>query len=327
MQYRTFGRSDWKVSEIGFGGWQLGGTWGKVDDKESIQTLLYAFEKGVNFVDTAIAYGNGRSESVVGKALQQWGKDKIYVATKVLPIMTPMTKLDVDQQPAMRGRYPAWYLRQMVEGCLKRLQVERLDLLQLHLWIEKGTTELDWLETLNALRLEGKIDRIGVSLPDIRSKQGIALARFGLVDAIQVLYNIFEQEPALELLPTGAQNRVSFIARVPLDSGALSGRWTQKTYQQWTENDKRHSMYRGSRFQETLKRVEAVKTVCKPYYEDLAEAAIRFVLHQAAISIVIPGMRNKEEVALNLSYSDGKQFPDELEKALKDHHWKHEFYH
>ena len=327
MQYRTFGRTGWTVSEIGFGGWQLGGTWGGIDDKESVQTLLYAFEKGINFVDTAIAYGSGRSESVVGTALKAWGKEKVYVATKVTPLMPTMTILDVDQKPSMKGRYPDWYLRQMVEGSLKRLQVERIDLLQLHLWLEKGTTQLDWLETLNALRLEGKIDRIGVSLPDIRPQQGVALAKFGLVDSIQVLYNIFEQEPALELFPTGAQSNIAFLARVPFDSGALTGTWTSKTYQQWATTDKRHLMYRGARFKETLNRVEAIKKVCVPYYENLAKAAIRFVLHQSAVSIVIPGMRNKKEVELNLAISDGRAFPEELANELKAHHWKHEFYH
>lgn len=134
----------------------MGGTWGKVYDKESIDTLLYAFDKGINFVDTAVAYGKGRSEEVIGKALKKWSGNEIYLATKVTPLKPDMTSLDIDKNPSIKGRYPDWYIRQMVEGSLKRLGVERLDLLQLHLWFEHGVTELEWLETLNALRIEGE---------------------------------------------------------------------------------------------------------------------------------------------------------------------------
>ena len=129
MKYITFGKTDWKVSEIGFGGWQLGGTWGKVDDSESIETLLYAFENGINFVDTAVAYGAGHSEKIIGEVLKQWNDNKIYVATKVTPLMPEMTTLDLDGKSSIKGRYPDWYIREIVEGSLKRLSVEQLDLL------------------------------------------------------------------------------------------------------------------------------------------------------------------------------------------------------
>lgn len=327
MQFRTFGRTGWNVSEIGFGAWQLGGTWGKVDEKNSINTLLYAFEKGINFVDTAIAYGHGRSELVIGKALKQWSADKIYVATKITPLMPEMTHLDVDSNPQMKGRYPEWYVRQMVEGSLKRLGLERIDLLQLHLWIERGTTELDWLEVLNTLRNEGKVDKIGVSLADIRPKQGVSLAKFALVDSIQVLFNLFEQEPAEELFPQGQASGLAFISRVPFDSGSLTGTWDKDTYSSWSKDDKRYMMYRGRRFIETLHKVERIKSICQSHYPNLAEAAMRYVLHQPAVKVVIPGMRNKTEVDMNVAYSDGNKFPDELIPKLKSHCWKHEFYH
>ena len=323
MLYRAFGRTDWRVSEIGFGGWQLGGTWGDVDDRESIRTLLYAFEKGINIVDTAVLYGPYRSEIVVGKALKQWTNNKIYVATKIPPVVSP----DADDEAAsMRGRYPDWHLRDQVEGSLRRLQTERIDLLQLHAWIPRGTVELDWLETLNDLRLQGKIDQIGISLRDIRPAQGIGVAQLGLVTSIQVMFNIFEQEPMVELFPAGQQSGTAFIARVPFDSGALTGAWDEDTYSQWTKDDKRHLMYRDDRFRETLARIRAVKAICEPYYESLAEAAMRFCLHHPAVNIVIPGMRNKREVEMNATYSNGDPFPDELAEALRPQAWKHEFY-
>lgn len=326
MQYRTFGKTDWKVSEIGFGGWQLGGTWGKVNDNESIETLLYAFENGINFVDTAVAYGAGRSEQVIGEALKQWSNNKIYIATKVTPLIPEMTSLDLDGNPSIKGRYPDWYIREIVEGSLKRLGVEQLDLLQLHLWLEDGITELEWLETLNALRLEGKIDKIGVSLADIRPKQGLPLAKLGLVDSIQVMFNIFEQEPADELFPECAKTNTGIIVRVPLDSGSLTGSWDETTYFKWKEDDKRHFMYRDGRFKETLDRINIIKKICKPYYSNLAEAALRFALYPNEVGVVIPGMRNKHEVDLNLAISDGKGFSSELVECLKPHRWKHGFY-
>ena len=326
MQYRTFGRTGWKVSEIGFGAWQIGGTWGKVDDNESIETLLYAFENGINFVDTAVAYGAGHSEKVIGNALKQWNDQKIYVTTKVTPLMPSMTTLNLDGNPSIKGRYPDWYIRQIVEGSLKRLGVECIDLLQLHLWLEDGIYELEWLETLNALRLEGKIEKIGVSLADISPKDGISLAKFGLVDSIQVIFNIFEQEPVDVLFPESLKTRTGIIARVPLDSGALSGTWNESTYSQWKEADKRYQMYRGNRFKETLERIDAIKEICQPYYTNMAEAALRYALYPREVGIIIPGMSDKQEVDLNIAISDGQNFPSELVDKLYPHRWKHDFY-
>src|SRR3989338_2244713 len=178
MQYRRFGRTGWQVSEIAFGAWQLGGDWGAVDDDASIRTLHHAFDRGVNLVDTAHIYGNGHSEEVIGRALRQWSGHKIYVATKAQPVEWPAPD---DEAPQMRGRYPAWYLRKMVDSALRRLQVDRIDLFQLHSWMASGLYELDWLETLNALRVEGKIDQIGVSIRDYRPADGVDLARLGVV--------------------------------------------------------------------------------------------------------------------------------------------------
>ncbi len=324
MEYRKFGKTGWDVSEIGFGGWQLGGTWGNVDDSESIETLLYAFEQGINFVDTAMLYGAGRSETVIGKALKQWTGNDIYVATKVPPSVWNQQE---DINAPMRGRYNAVYMRQEVEAALKRLDVECIDLLQLHGWYHRGAYELDWLESLNELKLEGKVRHIGVSLHDSRPDQGLAVAKLGLVDSIQVLYNVFEQEPADELFGAAEATDTAIIARVPLDSGALTGSWNADTIKDWAEDDKRFQMYsKGDNFAKTLERIEAVKAETSPHYENLAEAALRFALSNKAVSAVIPGMRNKHEVDLNTVHSDGKEFPAELAEALKKHAWKHHFY-
>lgn len=323
MRYRRFGRTGWQISEIGFGAWQLGGQWGAQDDAESVRVLHYAFEKGVNFVDTAELYGAGHSETVIGRALKEWRGPKIYVATKAQPIRWPDAD---DDHPQMRGRFPEWYLRENVEASLKRLGVERIDLFQLHSWMPDGLRALDWLETLNTLRLEGKIDKIGVSLRDYRPDEGVNLARFGLVEAQQVVFNLFEQRPAARLFPAGVAAGTAFIARVPLDSGSLTGAWTKDSYAGWEPGSQPHQMFRGERFAETLKRVEALKDLCAPYYRTLAEAAVRFVLSRPEVSTLIPGMRTKAEVDMNIAYCDGAPFPEALAAALPAHGWVRNYY-
>jgi len=323
VRYRAFGRTGWRVSEIGFGGWQLGGQWGKQDDGASVATLLHAFERGINFVDTAELYGSGHSETVIGRALREWTGGKIYVATKAQPIRWPDPD---DDAPHMRGRFPQWYLRDNIEKSLTRLGVERIDLYQLHSWMPDGLLSLDWLETLNALRLEGKIDRIGVSLRDYRPGEGVDLARFGLVESQQVVFNLFEQRPAERLFPAGAITGTAFIGRVPLDSGALTGAWTTDTYASWESGSQPHQMFRGERFAETLARVEALKKECAPYYPTLVEAALRYVLSQPGLSTVIPGMRSPAEVDRNIGYSDGAPFPDALAARLPAHGWVRNYY-
>jgi aryl-alcohol dehydrogenase-like predicted oxidoreductase len=323
VKYRQFGATGWLVSEISFGGWQLGGQWGKVDDEASVRSLLHAFERGVNLVDTAELYGAGHSEEVVGAALKQWSGDKVYVATKIQPVVWPAPE---DDDPPMRGRYPAWYLRQGVDLALKRLGVERLDLLQLHGWFKDGIRNLDWLETLNALRQEGKIDKIGVSIRDYRPDEGVDLARFRLVDSLQVVFNMFEQRPADRLFPAGALNGTAFVARVPFDSGSLIGHWTPDTYRSWPEDSVPAWLFRGERFQQTLERVDALKKLCAPYYPTLAEAAMRYTLSDPHVSTVIPGMLTADEIDMNVAYSDGQPFPPELKDQLAAHGWPRNFY-
>lgn len=322
MQYRQFGRTGWQVSEIAFGAWQLGGDWGVVDDEASIRTLHHAWGRGVNLVDTAYIYGNGHSEEVIGRALRQWSGHKIFVATKAQPVEWPEPD---DEAPQMRGRYPAWYLRRMVDNALRRLQVERIDLFQLHSWMASGLYELDWLETLNALRVEGKIDQIGVSIRDYRPADGVDLARLGLVASQQVVLNLFEQRPAGDLFQAGASTQ-GFIARVPLDSGSLVGHWDENTYASFAQGSVPAQLFRGDRFAETLTRVRALKALCAPYYPTLAEAAMRYVLSCPELSCVIPGMLNPEQVDMNVIYSDGAPFPAELKAALAAHVWPRNFY-
>lgn len=323
MHYRTFGRTGWQVSEIAFGGWQLGGDWGAVDDDASIRTLHHAFDRGINFVDTAELYGAGHSEEVIGRALQQWSGDRIYVATKVQPTVWPNPDED---DPQMRGRYPRWHLRNAVDQALRRLQVERLDVLQLHGWLASGVRELDWLETLNELIIEGKIGYAGVSIRDYRPDEGVDIARLGLVASIQVVFNLFEQRPAHELFPAGDATGTAMIARVPFDSGSLVGHWTEDTYATWEPGSVPHTLFRGDRFADTLRRTNELKAICAPYYPTLAEAAMRYTLSSPEVKTVIPGMRTTANVDKNVAYSDGQEFPKELLKKIAPHNWPRNYY-
>lgn len=327
MNYRTFGRTGWKVSEIGFGGWQLGGTFGEVDDNESIRVLLHAFDRGVNFVDTAQMYGKGRSEEVIGKALKEHRGHHVYVATKVQPTSWP--KPDEDD-PDFEGRYPAAYLREQCEASLRRLGVEAIDLYQLHGWFPSGIRETEWYDTLLGLQREGKIREIGVSIRDYRPENGVELAQSRKVASQQVVYNIFEQRPKDLLFPACRENGVAVIARVPFDEGSLIGNWTPDTYKEWKDGDVRKFYFRGERFEETRLKVEELKAevarVTGGKYRTLAEVALRFCLSSDEVSVVIPGMKTREEVDMNVAVSDGQPLEPELIEALKAFNWPRNYH-
>jgi len=324
MKYRGLGRTGWKVSQIGIGTWQLGGTWGDVSDHESIRTLHHAWEQGINFIDTAAAYGQGRSEGVIGQALKQWkGGDKLYVATKVTP---PVWNEPIPSDQDFRGRFPKGYIRKSTEESLKRLNIECIDLMQLHTWLPKGAVQLDWLEELLELKLEGKIDRIGVSLRDLSPHEGVEVAHLGLVDSIQVVLNLFEQEPERALLPATEVSDTGVIARVPLDSGALTHTWCSKTWGSWSPADKRKQMYSREHFDETIQRVDGLNDLAQSYGMSLVEMAFRYCLSQKSVCTIIPGMRNIDEVNLNIPYADASPLPDELLKKLAGYVWRHSFY-
>jgi aryl-alcohol dehydrogenase-like predicted oxidoreductase len=323
VQRRPFGRTGWDISEVAFGAWQLGGQWGPVDDDASVRALLDAYERGINFVDTAEMYGSGHSEEVVGRSLRDWTGARVYVATKVQPIHWPDP---AESDPDIAAAYPAAYLRSSVEASLRRLGVDRLDLIQLHCWMPGGVHDQGWLTTLQAMREEGKIDRIGVSLRDHRADEGVAIAQSGLVDSIQVIYNIFDQSPEQGLLAAAAASQTAIIVRVALDSGSLSGAWTPASYDEWAPGSVLSTLFRGERFGQTLERVARIREVTDPFYESLDEAAIRFVLDAKEVSTVIIGMTSPERIERNLSFSDGGGLAPGLRDRLAGFEWKRNFY-
>jgi len=323
MFRRKFGRSDWEVSEVSFGAWQLGGQWGPVDDNESLQALRTSYESGVNFVDTAQMYGLGHSEKIVGQSLKQWSGEQIKVATKAQPVQWPSAD---EGDPNFADLYPRKYLIQQVEDSLRRLDVECIDVFQLHCFAPDGMRNQEWLEVLSEMRDAGKIDMIGVSIRDYRPEDGVELAKSGLVDSIQVIYNIFEQQPEVDLFPAASQGGTAIIARVALDSGSLSGAWTKDSYSRWPEGSVLNTMFRNERFLETLNRVDEIKQITSPYYSNLAEAAVRFVLDRPEVSTAILGMSNSKRIRENVSFSDNKKMDPELRSKLAGMQWRRNYY-
>lgn len=323
MLTRPFGRTGWQVSALTFGAWQLGGTWGALEGDAGRDALLAAIDGGINLVDTAAAYGRGRSEEIVGRALALRRGAGVRVATKVLPLGRAATSGPIS---SIRGQYPPDHLRASVEGSLRRLGVDRIDLLQLHLWMPDGTEILDWLPALLDLQVQGKVGWIGVSLPDIRPETGVALALTQLVTSIQVMFNLFEQAPRQRLFPAGRGTQTAFIARVPFDSGALTGTWTAATRDGWAEGDKRRQMYTPDRMAETLARVAALRADLADHYPDMATAALQFCLSEPAVSTIACGMRSVAEVTANLAALAAPAMPADLAARLARHHWPHDFY-
>lgn len=322
MNYRKLGKTGYEISDIGFGAWAIGGSWGPQDDNESLKALHEALDKGVNFIDTAQVYGDGHSERLIGKVLKE-RSERIYVATKAAPQMPgswPPSPYDVWDE-----RYGEAYLRKNVEERLTNLGVECLDLLQLHTWSRAWNRDPQPFAVLRKLKEEGKIAAIGVSTPEQDQNSVIDLIRGGWVDTVQVIYNIFEQEPAAELLPVALENDVGIIVRVALEEGALSGKFTKDTTFQ--DGDFRQDYFGGDRMERVAKRVEGIRKSCEGLDCSLADAAFRFALDHPAVSTVIAGMRNADQVRMNTGVSDLPPLPKEVTEELRGHRWLKQFWH
>lgn len=327
MKYRIFGSTDWLVSEIGFGAWAIGGGWGPVNDKQSVQTLIEAWEQGINLVDTAQMYGKGHSETVIGEALKQWKGHHVYIATKVQPQEWPHPSED---DPDITSRYPKAYIREQCEASLQRLGVESIDLYQLHGWFPKGIVDTEWYEALIELKKEGKIREIGISLRDYRPDEGIEIAKTGRIQSEQVVYNLFEQRPVNELFPTCKEHKVAILARVPFDESALVGNWAEDTYASFPVDDLRHVYFKGERFKKTYEKVEEMKRLVQEMtggqYSSLAEVALRFCLSQPAVTCVIPGMVTRQHLLENCKVSDGIPLSEELLTAMRVFNWPRNYH-
>ena len=320
MNYRYLGRTGYKVSEIGFGAWAIGGGWGQQTDADSLAALNTAIDRGVNLIDTAAGYGNGRSERLIAEALN--GRSGgVYVATKSPPASGPWPP-----SPYCRAdvRYSEKYLRENVEERLRNLNTDCIDLLQLHSWTRAWNREPTPLAILRKMQQEGKIRAIGVSTPEHDQNCVIDLMRQGWVDAVQVIYNIFEQEPAAELLSVAQASNVGVIVRVAFDEGSLTGKWTKDT--KFEEGDFRNKFFAGDRLERSVARAEKVRETIAESGYTMAQAALKFVLAHPAVSTVIPGMRNAAQAESNCAVSDLAPMLDKLVEQLHPHQWRRSFW-
>jgi aryl-alcohol dehydrogenase-like predicted oxidoreductase len=318
MNTRIFGRLGWQVSEIGFGAWALGATgWGRQDDHDSIRALHKALDLGCNFIDTAQGYGEGHSEQIIGRVLKDRTGERVYVATKIPP--KGPGKWPPSPYDRIQDRFPENYLRERIEVSLKNLQTDCLDLLQLHTWTRAWNRNPTALEVLRTLQKEGKLRGIGISTPEPDQNSLIDLMRHGWLDAVQVIYNIFEQEAAAEFLPVAQEHQVGVIVRVAFDEGSLTGKFTEQTV--FAEGEFRNNYFAGDRLARTVRRVEKIKAAVDSAEPNLATAALKFALKPTAVSTVIPGMRNERQAELNCAVGSQAALSDELEFKLREHAW------
>ncbi|MFD7426319.1 aldo/keto reductase [Streptomyces sp. NPDC059818] len=320
MRYRELGRSGLRVSEIGYGAWGIGeSSWVGATEDESVRALHRAVDLGVNFIDTARGYGE--SERIVGRVVRERTGDDVLVATKVPPkngVWPPADGTD----PA--AAFPGEYIRTSLETSLRASGLDHFDVLQFHVWHDEWVGRGDWLETVAELKREGKIRLFGVSVNDHRPESALALVRSGAVDSVQVIYNVFDQSPADELLPACEEHGVGVIVRVALDEGGLTGRITAGTT--FPEGDWRNRYFRDDRPAQVERRVAAIVADLGIEPDAVAEHALRFVLSSPAVSTVIPGMRSVRNVERNTALSDGRPLTADQLGVLAGHRWERDFY-
>jgi aryl-alcohol dehydrogenase-like predicted oxidoreductase len=314
MRYRTFGRTGWRVGEVGYGMWGMGG-WTGSDDIQSRASLEAAIARGVNFLDTAQAYGDGHSELLLGRLMAARPDKRLYAATKVPPKNR--------QWPSRRGVplaevFPRDYLRRYVDISCANLGVETISLLQLHVWEDDWLANGDLQRTVTELKKEGSIRAFGISLNRWEPWNGVKAVESGLVDAVQVIYNIFDQAPEDELFPACRARGVGVIARVPFDEGSLTGSLSLES--KWPPDDWRSTYFVPENLTSSVAHADALKPLVPPGMT-MAEMALRFILSNPDVGTVIPGMRKTENVEANTAVSDAGPLPPELLASLRKHRW------
>lgn len=314
MNYRRFGRTGYMVSEIGYGMWGMGG-WTESDDQESLAALQRAVDLGCNFFDTAWAYGAGHSESLLGQLLRANPNTTLYTATKIPP--------KNGQWPSRRAFtlddcYPPDHIAAYVHSSLQNAGLAAFDLVQFHTWEDGWLHDERWAVAVDDLKRQGLIHAVGISLNRWEPWNGVQTVRSGLVDAVQVIYNIFDQNPEDELFPACRAHDVAVIARVPFDEGTLTGTLTRDST--WPAGDWRNSYFVPENLIPAVERADALKPLV-PAGSTLPELALRFILNNPDVSTIIPGMRKLRHVDANLAASAAGPLPEDLHSALRAHRW------
>jgi aryl-alcohol dehydrogenase-like predicted oxidoreductase len=314
MNFRSFGRIGWKVSEIGYGMWGMGG-WSGSDDDQSLQSLQKAIDLGCNFFDTAWAYGDGHSEGLLNQIIHRNPEKRLYTATKLPP---KNRRWPSQREFTLEDCYPPDYIEEYVHLSLENIGVETIDLIQFHTWEDSWLDDDRWVKKMVDLRRAGKIQAVGISINRWEPWNGVKAVRSGLIDAVQVIYNIFDQNPEDELFPACQEMDVAVIARVPFDEGTLTGTLTLQS--KWPEGDWRNTYFVAENLKSSIEHAERLKPVI-PSGMTMPEMALRFILNKPVVSTIIPGMRKLEHVESNIAASDAGPLPSTLHTSLKDHRW------
>jgi aryl-alcohol dehydrogenase-like predicted oxidoreductase len=317
MKYRRFGRAGWSVSEIGYGMWGMG-SWTGSDDEESLRSLQRAADLGCNFFDTAWAYGEGHSESLLGRLVRANPDKRLYTATKVPP---KNWEWPARRDFTLDDCYPPDHIEEYVTSSLENAGLESFDLVQLHTWEDGWLDDDRWSKKIDDLRRQGLIHAAGISINRWEPWNGVRAVRSGLIDAVQVIYNIFDQNPEDELFPACDEMDVAVIARVPFDEGTLTGTLTKQST--WPEDDWRSMYFVPENLNPSVDRAARLKPLV-PEGMTMPEMALRFILNHPSVSTVIPGMRKTSHVEANVAASDAGPLPDDLHSELRKHRWDRE---
>ena len=314
MIKRKFGRTHWDVSEIGYGMWGMGG-WTESDDLLSAKSLDLAVEKGVNFFDTAWAYGHGHSERLLGELLRRHPNKKIYTASK---IPAKNFKWPAKSEYSLEESYPTSHILDYTERTLKNLGADQIDLMQFHTWDDSWSDREEWQRAVEDLKTSGKVAAMGISVNRWEPENGIKALKTGKFDAVQVIYNIFDQAPEDVLFPLCEALDIAVIARVPFDEGTLTGNITKETT--FPEGDWRGTYFVPENLIQSAEKADLLRPIV-PKGMTMAEMALRFITMNKTVSTIIPGMRKERNVLMNTALSDGKGLSKELYDELKAHRW------
>jgi aryl-alcohol dehydrogenase-like predicted oxidoreductase len=319
MRYRKLGRTSFEVSEMAHGLWGMSG-WSGSDDRESLGALQLAIDLGCNFFDTAWAYGEGKSDGLLGEIMARNAPSanpakRLYAASKVPPLNR---KWPGSARNKYQEVFPAGHVFQHADMIRKKLRTDSIDALQFHVWDDSWTNEPEFRQTVEKLKRDGTIRAFGLSLNRWEPENGIKALRTGLVDAVQVIYNIFDQAPEDKLFPVCQELNIGVIARVPLDEGSLGGKMTLET--RFPKNDWRAMYFGPKNLPPTIERVEKLKKLVPPTMT-LPEMSLRFSLSHPVVSTIIVGMRKLDHVRQNIAVSDGGPLDPDLLRKLKAHRW------
>lgn len=314
MQYRTLGRTGWQVSEIGYGMWGMGG-WTGSEDAESLKSLQRSVDLGCNFFDTAWGYGAGHSEGLLGQLVRSNPRQKLYVASKLPPKNFTWPS---QRSFSLDDCFPPEHIIDYAEKSLVNLGLDHIDLLQFHVWEDAWATDDRWQRAVDDLKTAGKIGAVGVSVNRWEPSNVLNTLKTGAIDAVQVIYNIFDQSPQDELFPLCTERNIGVLARVPFDEGTLTGHLTKESH--WPEGDWRNTYFVAENLNASVDRAEALRPLV-PQGMTMPELALRWILEDPAVSTIIPGMRKIANVESNIATSDAPRLDAGLVHQLKSHRW------